>query len=73
VRRCRIFNVHPDSAHPQARTEDDPRIQPTDASPRQDAGKASIFFARVQPTVTPEQLLEVFSGFGHVVDLNLFR
>jgi hypothetical protein len=36
-------------------------------------GRSSFFFARVPPTMTHEQLVELFSKYGTVEDLNLFR
>jgi hypothetical protein len=36
-------------------------------------GRSSFFFARVPPTIMHEQLVELFSKYGAVEDLNLFR
>ncbi|WIA44478.1 hypothetical protein OEZ86_007222 [Tetradesmus obliquus] len=41
--------------------------------PASGAGRSSFFFARVPPTITQEQLVELFSKYGAVEDLNLFR
>jgi hypothetical protein len=43
------------------------------AVPASSGGKSSFFFARVPPTITHEQLVELFSKYGTVEDLNLFR
>lgn len=34
---------------------------------------ASVFFARCPPSITEDQLLEVFGKFGTVVNVNLFK
>ncbi|KAF6253153.1 hypothetical protein COO60DRAFT_1643395 [Scenedesmus sp. NREL 46B-D3] len=36
-------------------------------------GRTSFFFARVPPSITHEQLVELFSKYGSIEDLNLFR
>eukprot|EP00775_Hariotina_reticulata_P008563 gene8563-8745_t len=37
------------------------------------SGFLSIFFARIPPTVSVEELMALFSQYGRVMDLNLFR
>ncbi len=39
----------------------------------QGEGAREFFFARVPPTVTSEELLAVFSKYGVVENLNLFK
>jgi hypothetical protein len=44
-----------------------------EAKQEQSEGAREFFFARVPPTVTSDELLAVFSKYGVVENLNLFK
>uniref|UniRef100_A0A383WI30 RRM domain-containing protein n=1 Tax=Tetradesmus obliquus TaxID=3088 RepID=A0A383WI30_TETOB len=61
------------SAPQQPRVAQQQQQQQRAGVPASGAGRSSFFFARVPPTITQEQLVELFSKYGAVEDLNLFR